>query len=215
MLRGRAHDAELAVLEFLPPVELDHVRDPLLLEPALETEGHQEDRVAFGGEPLDGAEVEMIEVVVRQEDHVDGRKVLESEAGGLQSTSQQLGSSLGGPGAVPGRGHGGQHPLLEGRDAPVADARLDHGGAYGLARGPQWGSVSRLTPSSCRSTVACPIHVTVGSEPLARRAAPSLASRGTSIVLALAQARFQMKAKRAAPDGRSKAGLVLRKPPST
>jgi len=42
-----------------------------------------------------------------------------------------------------------------------------------------------------------------------------LASRGTSIVLALAQARFQMKAKRAAPDGRSKAGLVLRKPPST
>ena len=60
-------------------------------------------------------------------------------------------------------------------------------------------------------------------------AGPSLASRSglrrlaaiheecpaTSIVLAFAQARFQMKAKRAAPDGRSKAGSVLRKPPST
>ena len=98
---------------------------------------------------------------------------------------------------------------------PGACRRFGPAKETGLARGPQWGSVSRLTPSSCRSTVACPIHVTVGSEPLARRAAPSLASRGTSIVLALAQARFQMKAKRAAPDGRSKAGLVLRKPPST
>ena len=39
------------------------------------------------------------------------------------------------PGARPGRGHRGQHPLLEGADAPVADARLEHAGAHRPAAG--------------------------------------------------------------------------------
>src|ERR1700730_3510390 len=65
------------------------------------------------------------------------------------------------------------------------------------------------------STVAWPIHVIVGSAPLARSAAPSLASRGTSLDRAEAQARLHMNLKRAAPDALWTAGSVFRKPPST
>src|SRR6266508_5177046 len=63
--------------------------------------------------------------------------------------------------------------------------------------------------------VACPIQVTVGAEALARSAAPSLATRGTSLGRAAAQARLHMNVKRAAAEALWNAGLVFRKPPST
>lgn len=85
MLGRRADDAEPAILKVLPPVELDHTRDSLPLEPALEAERHHEDRVVAGGDARDRAQVEVIEVVVRQNDHVDGRQVLEGEPRGLQA----------------------------------------------------------------------------------------------------------------------------------
>src|SRR4030095_17248129 len=63
--------------------------------------------------------------------------------------------------------------------------------------------------------VAWPIHVTVGLETLARRAAPSLATRGPSLGRAAAHARLHMNLNRSAPEALCTMGSVFRNPPST
>ena len=65
----------------LPPVQLPDLGDAELGEPRAEPERDQEARPMGLGEPLDGRHVEMVVVVVRDEDDVDWRQVLEREAG--------------------------------------------------------------------------------------------------------------------------------------
>jgi hypothetical protein len=75
--------------------------------------------------------------------------------------------------------------------------------------------VRTFTPSSWISSVACPIHVIVGSAWLARRTAPSLATRGSVIVRGAkidARMRATKKRVRVHRGGRPKAGLSLAKP---
>jgi hypothetical protein len=82
VLRWRAHDADAAELVLLPPVQLLDAGDTLLREPASEPERHDEDRVVSGGETLHRGDIQVIVVIVRDHDHVDGRKALEGHAGG-------------------------------------------------------------------------------------------------------------------------------------
>jgi hypothetical protein len=72
-----------------------------------------------------------------------------------------------------------------------------------------------LTPSSWISSVAWPTQVMVGSAPLARSAAPSLATRGSSTVRGekvAAQIRVAKNRVRVQKGGRVKSGLALTKP---
>ena len=85
----------------------------------------------------------------------------------------------------------------------------------GLARSDHCGSVSRFTPSSWNRRVAWPIQVTVGAATLARRAAPSLSTRGSSARRGrkvVAHMRVTKNVVRVQNAGRAKSGLALAKP---
>ncbi len=84
VLRRRAHNPEPAVLEGLPPVELHHARQALAAEPGLEAERDHEERIVGGPEPLHGVEIQVIEMVVRDDHEVNRRQVLEREARRLE-----------------------------------------------------------------------------------------------------------------------------------
>ena len=98
---------------------------------------------------------------------------------------------------------------------PGGVTRLGPAKLNGLARSDHCGSVRTLTPSSWKSSVAWPTHVTVGSPRFARRALPSLVTRGSVIVRGEtieAQMRLAKNAVRVQNAGRANAGLVLAKP---
>src|ERR1041385_4368431 len=83
----------------------------------------------------------------------------------------------------------------------------------GLARSDQWGSVRILSPSSWISSVAWPIHVTVGIVSFLRKRSPSLwigtsgLDRGCT---AVAQSRDATNAMVSRALGAGNAGLGLR-----
>src|SRR6266508_5731427 len=91
MLSGHADQPQPLVLERLPPVQLLDVSDALPSEPALEPEGHHEEWIVRCGKALHGAEVEVVVVIVRDEDEVDRRQGLESEAWRAQSPGPSRG----------------------------------------------------------------------------------------------------------------------------
>ena len=85
----------------------------------------------------------------------------------------------------------------------------------GPARPLQFGSVSTLRPSTCTSSVACPTQVMLRGGGVARRAAPSLATRGASKArgeVRLSHIRLAMKVQRVQPDGRAKVRIEVAEP---
>ena len=85
VLRRHTDEAHPAMLALLPPVELLHVRHAVVPEPGLEPERHQEEWVVRRGEPPDGGQVEVVEVVVGDHHHVDARQALERQPGRAQT----------------------------------------------------------------------------------------------------------------------------------
>ena len=61
---GSAHDLEALDLDRLAPVQLDDVGDVALLQPRLDAEGDNEERIEGTGEPPDGRLVEVIVMVM-------------------------------------------------------------------------------------------------------------------------------------------------------
>ena len=64
----------------LAPVQLDRVRDATILEPGLEAQRHDEARIEDARQAADRCLVEMVVVVVRDQDEVDRRQIVEGNA---------------------------------------------------------------------------------------------------------------------------------------
>ena len=77
VLHRHQGEPQRARLARLPPVELLDALDALVVEPALETERHEEVRAArrHRCQALDGGEVEVVVMVVRDEHQVDWRQL--------------------------------------------------------------------------------------------------------------------------------------------
>ena len=84
---GEAGDRPVAALGALPPIELDDVRASALAEPLAVAEGHVPPEAL--GQRFDGARVEMVIVVVRDDREAVGRDRLDRKAGRLQARRDQ------------------------------------------------------------------------------------------------------------------------------
>ncbi len=99
---------------------------------------------------------------------------------------------------------------------PGGTTRRGPANEKGLARSDHWGSVRKLTPSSCTRTVEWPTHVTVGVPAFSRRAVPSFASTGKASDAEKVdlKRRGMTNVHRVQKPGRAYAGFRLRNPPS-
>ena len=143
VLRGQAVDADRAVLDGLPPVQFLDPGDTVCAKQVRVLQWNEEAGLCRTlRERLEGGEVEMIEVVVGDEDEVDGRQVFEGDSRWDESsrTRESHWAGARGPDGVgedaqpidfdeqggvshPGDGCGARDRMLLGHGAPVGGLR--------------------------------------------------------------------------------------------
>ena len=80
---GDATNRHTAEVDRLPPIHLDDIVDALVAKPRRQSERNEESRRAAGlrGKHPDRSQVEMIEMIVRDDDRVDLRQLPDRETG--------------------------------------------------------------------------------------------------------------------------------------
>ena len=103
VLGGRAHHRQPLDRDRLSPVELHRVGDAAIGEPGLDAERHDEEWIERPGQAAHGGLVEMVVVIVRDQDEVDGRQVVERDAGrrvAVHADESAEGAAALGPGRI-------------------------------------------------------------------------------------------------------------------
>src|SRR5207247_9235940 len=75
VLGRSADDGQSLECDRLAPVQLDRVGDTAVREPSLDAQGYHKSGVVEPGQALDGRLVQMVVVIVRDQDEIDGGKI--------------------------------------------------------------------------------------------------------------------------------------------
>src|SRR5690606_36921780 len=80
MLRRKTGHRQRSKTILLPPIQFLDTGNLMLLEPSLQPQRHKKKRIMRGCKMLDGFQVKMVVMIMRDDDQVYGRKVFETNS---------------------------------------------------------------------------------------------------------------------------------------